>query len=82
MIAMSGMARTPKTAKNQYIVPEAYAHVRPVNVGRHATSDKAEIREWEPGETLRGMMRKFGYRLTPSPQIEPKPIAPITTAAS
>jgi len=61
-------------------VPEAYAHVRPVNVGRHATSDKEEIRAWTPGEKLRRMMRVFGYRATPAPLVEPKPA--VTTSAS
>jgi hypothetical protein len=60
--------------------PETYAHIRPVNVGRHATSDRVEIQSWIPGEKLRGMMQRFGYRLPAVQLIEPKPA--VTTAVS
>jgi hypothetical protein len=42
-------------------VPESWAHIRPVNVGKHSSTWSRQLRSWTPSEELREVMRRYGY---------------------
>lgn len=44
--------------------PQAYRHLRPVNLGRHASPTLPELASWRPGTAMCDLMARFGYTIT------------------
>ena len=42
-------------------IPETYAHIKPINVGRYARSLNKDIRKWEFGEDFIEANKRYGY---------------------
>jgi SAM-dependent methyltransferase len=57
-------------------VPETYAHIRPVSVGRYKRSKNSLIAAWQPSEQLQHVARRYGYVVGgDAPSASPPPVS-------
>ena len=43
-------------------IPDTYAHIRPVSVGRYSASINFKIRRWNMGQDFKNHLKKYGYK--------------------
>lgn len=44
-------------------IKDAYAHIKPVHVGRHRQEENAAVRDWEIGDDMKAHLLSYGYCL-------------------